>query len=378
VACLRLYSAMLDFNSIAELNHRLPWLFIETRARAVGFLSVMVIMALLALRLELGNSWNLYAAGTQVEKLGDDNPLLLQAIGSAFAEKGGDLVVLLGGSAIREMTADDSLLSKELTEQCGRDIQFVNLGSSNQTFSESWDIAALAPETRRRLFLIGINPYRLAFDDADVISEQALNATGIPASFSLWWSVAVHTGHVGSLERILASIARQERQGAKWRLTDLFVPRPPVARPPAEDPFQPDRSSYHTPVWTRSEKQRQVDDYIAIRAPDFHDRFRTSAIWFNRLFDHFEGPESDVIFVIGPSDETFQKVNALVSGDLENAISLLGGERRVMDLRSQERNLDSNDFFDTQHLVATGREKLQPFFVAEVSRALRCLPGASR
>jgi hypothetical protein len=369
---------MSDFDSLALLNHRLSWLFIETPARAAGFLSVIVIVAALALRLELGNSWNLYAAGTQVEKLGDDDPLLLQAVGSAFAERGGELVVLLGGSAIREMTADDSLLSKELTKQCGRDIQFVNLGSSNQTFSESWDIAALAPETRRRLFLVGINPYRLAFDDTDVISELALNATGIPASFSLWWSVALHTGHVGSLDRILTSIARQESLGAKWRLVDLFAPRQPVARPPAEDPFQPDRSSYHTPVWTRSEKQRQVDEYIAIRARDFQDRFRTSAIWFNRFFDHFEGPKSDVKFIIGPSDETFQKVDKLISGDLENALSLLGGESRVIDLRGQEKNLDSRDFFDIQHLVATGREKIQPFFVAEVSRALGCLPGASR
>jgi hypothetical protein len=369
---------MSDFNSLAQLNRRLPWLFIETSARAAGFLSVIVMVALIALRLELGNSWNLYAAGTQVEKLGDDYPLLLQAVGSAFADKGGELVVLLGGSAIREMTADDSLLSKELTRRCGRDVQFVNLGSSNQTFSESWDIAALAPATRKRLFLVGINPYRLAFDDADVISEQAMNVTGIPASFSLWWSVALHTGHVGSLEWTLTSIARQEHLGAKWRLIDLFVPHQPIARPPAEDPFQPDRSSYHAPVWTRSEKQRQVDEYIAIRARDFQDRFRAGVGWFNRFFDHFEGPESHVVFVIGPSDETFQKVNKLISGDLENAVSLLGDESRVIDLRSQEGKLDSSDFFDIQHLVATGRKKLQPFFLAEVSRALGCLPGAPR
>jgi len=366
---------MSDFNSLVSLTSRLPWLFIETRARAAGFLSVIAIVIILALQLELGHSWNLYAAGGQVAKAGDDFPLLLQAVGNAFEETGGELVVFVGGSTVRELTADDPRLSKALTSQCGRDIQFVNLGSSSQTFSESWDIAALAPLNRRRLLLVGINPYRLSFDDSDVISELSHNPSGIPVSYSLLWSVALHTDHVGSPERILTSLSRQQSFGARLRPLDVFDPSPPVARQPSEDPFQPDRSSYQEPVWTQSEKLRQANEYIATRALDFHERFRVGVKWFNRLFDHYQGVGADVKFVITPTDVSFGKVDELISADLQEAVRLLGGDSRVLDLRDQSKGLDPSDFFDVQHLIAKGRVKLQPAFVAAVSRALGCAPG---
>jgi hypothetical protein len=368
---------MSDSNSLAERMRGLSWLCIETPARAAGFLSVIAIVTILALRFEFGHSWNLYAAGGQLARAGEDYPLLLQAVGGAYQQTGGELVIFVGGSTVRELTADDTLLSKELTSRCGRDIEFANLGSSSQTFSESWDIAALAPENRRRLLLVGINPYRLSFDDGDVISEQSHNPTGIPASFSLWWSIARNTGHIGSLERMFTSFARQIRLGAKWSPLDFLISRPAVARQPAEDPFQPDRSSYPGPAWSRPEKLKQANEYIATRALDFHDRSRDGVRWFNRLADHFQGPRSDVRFVITPTDETFQKVDRLISNDMLDVVSLLRAKNSILDLRNNV-DLESDDFHDVQHLTAKGRAKLQPAFVTGVSRALGCMPRGSR
>jgi hypothetical protein len=363
-------------NSLAARISSLSWLFIETPARAAGFLSVIAIVTILAFRFEFGSFWNLYAPGGQTVKAG--YPLLLQVAGSAYQKSGGELVVFIGGSTVVELTADDALLSRELTSRCGRDIQFVNLGSSSQTFSESWDIAALAPRSRRRLFLVGINPYRLSFDDGDVISALSHNPTGIPTSFSLLWSVALNTGHVGSLERIAASVARQISLGAKWHLFDLLVSRPAGPRQPSEDPFQPDRSGYREPVMTRSEKLKQANEYIATRTLNFHDKFRAGVKWFQRFFDHFQGPTSDVKFVITPTDETFRRVDKLTSNDMREAVKLLGTDNRIVDLRIPNVDLESGDFFDIQHLMAKGRIKLQPFFVAEISRALGCTPVVSR
>jgi hypothetical protein len=209
-----------------------------------------------------------------------------------------------------------------------------------------------------------------------VISELAHNPSGIPVSYSLLWSVALQAGHVGSPERILTSLARQQSFGARWRLLDLFDPGRPAARQPSEDPLQPDRSSYREPVWTQSKKLRQANEYIATRALDFHERFRAGVNWYNRLFDYFQSTGTDVKFVIAPTDVTFGKADELISADLREAVRLLG-EDRLLDLRDQSKDLDSGDFFDVQHLVAKGRAKLQPAFVAAVSRALGCAPGVS-
>jgi hypothetical protein len=210
-----------------------------------------------------------------------------------------------------------------------------------------------------------------------VISELAHNPSGIPVSYSLLRSVALHTGHIGSPERMLTSFARQQSFGASWRLRDLVDPGQSSARQPAYDPFQPDRSSYREPVWTQSQKLKQANEYIATRALDFHERFRVGVNWYNRLFDHFQSAGTDVKFVRAPTDPTFGKADELISADLREAVRLLGGEDRLLDLRDQSKELDSNDFFDVQHLIAKGRAKLQPTFVAAVSLALGCAPGVS-
>jgi hypothetical protein len=99
--------------------------------------------------------------------------------------------------------------------------------------------------------------------------------------------------------------------------------------------------------------------------------------WFNRFLDRFQGPSSDVKFVVTPTDETFAKADKLTSRDLRDAITLLG-EDRVMDLRGRAKDLDSTDFFDVQHLLAKGRAKLQPVLVDAVSRALGCTQRVAR
>jgi hypothetical protein len=85
-----------------------------------------------------------------------------------------------------------------------------------------------------------------------------------------------------------------------------------------------------------------------------------------------------VSFVITPTDETFRKVDRLISNDMRDVTNQLEIKNGILDLRNRGVDLQSDDFYDVQHLTAKGRAKLQPVFVAEVSHALGCMPGASR
>ena len=69
---------MSDSSSLAARVRGLSWLVIETPARAAGFLSVIAIVTILALRFEFGHSWNLYAGGGQVVKAGGHIQTVLQ------------------------------------------------------------------------------------------------------------------------------------------------------------------------------------------------------------------------------------------------------------------------------------------------------------
>jgi hypothetical protein len=365
---------MWDFERASLWVRRWSWLAIETSSRAAGFLAVVALAAAIGLRAELVPIWNLFASGAQDVKV--DNQLLLWTLARSLRGADAEMVVLVGGSTIRELTADDAFVSSALTNRCKRNIRLVNLSSSSQSYVETWNILAMLPNTARRLILIGINPYRIGFDDSDVESELSSPPTGIPNSFSLWWLVARHTGYVGSLERTISSVARQESFGAHWRLSDLFAQRPVMAGVPSGNPYQPDRSSYREPVWTHAQKVRQGYEYLATRILDFHDRFQTGVDWYERLAEYFRGPRSDVKFLVALADETIDTAAKLTSADFEESLRSLGADGQLIDLRNEEKNLVSDDFFDMQHLVATGREKLQPAFVDAVSHALGCNAGA--
>lgn len=361
---------MWDSERASQLVRRWSWLAINTRSRAAGFLTVVAVAATIGLRAEVQPIWNLFAAGAYDVKV--DNQLLLWTIANTLRSADADRVILVGGSTTRELTADDPFVSEELTNRCKRNIQLVNLGSSSQSFAESWDILALLPNSGRRLILVGINPYRIGFDDDDVESELSNNPTGVPTSFSLWWTVARYTGYVGSLERTIGSVARQRSFGAHWRLSDLFVARQATAKAPSANPFQPDRSSYREPVWTHAQKVRQSYEYIATRVMDFHERFHAGVDWYKRLAEHFRANGSDVKFLVTPTDETFDVAARLMSADFDEALLLLGGEDQVIDLRNNVKNLEPGDFYDTQHLVAGGRSKMQMVIIDAVSHALGC------
>jgi hypothetical protein len=358
--------------SLTSFVRRTSWLNIETRARAIGFLLILAIVIILTLRVELGQTWNLFASGMQNLKATDDYQLFLWTIGTELRPSDGELVLIVGGSTDRELTADDAFLSKILTKSCKKEVHVVNLGSSSQTFSETWDVIALAPEDQKRLVLVGINPYRLSFNDDDVVAEATHIATGIPNSFSLLWNIWLHTGSFVSPERYISSIERQRSLGAKWTIRDLFTSRQPVPMGLPEDPLQPHRSAYHEPVWTRAQKLRQANEYIANRVINFEDDYPAAVKWYKRLFDHFKTPTSDVKYLVLPTDETFDRADKLMSNDFRDALAQLGGHHTVIDLSDQNKNLVSSDFFDVQHLVASGRAKLQPALVDKISRALGC------
>jgi hypothetical protein len=364
---------MWDFEQASLWVRRWSWLAIETPARAAGFLSVVAVVAIIALRAEFVPIWNLFADGADDVKV--DNQLLLWTLANTLDSADAEKVIVVGGSTDRELTADDPFVSTELTNRCKRKIEIVNLASSSQSFAESWDVLALLPDHGRRLMLVGVNSYRIGFDNSDVESDLANNPTGVPTSFSLWWTVARHTGYVGSLERTIGSVARQQSFGAHWRLSDLFVARPMTAKTPATSPFQPDRSSYREPVWTRDQKVRQSYEYIATRVMDFHDRFHAGVDWYKRLAAHFRRTGAAVKFLVTPTDDSFGTAAKLESADFEAALQLLGGADEVIDLRNKAK-LEAGDFYDMQHLVATGREKLQPAFVDAVSRELGCNSAA--
>jgi hypothetical protein len=366
---------MWDSEQASRWVRRWSWLAIETPPRAAGVLTVVTIVAVIFLRAELVPIWNLFAAGAQGHGI-DDGPVLLWTLANTEYASDAEKVVLVGGSTVRELTADDSFVSKDLTNRCKRSVHVVNLGSSSQSFAESWDIVDLLPEHGKRLILVGVNPYRIGFDDSDVESDLSNNLTGVPTSFSLWWSVFRHTGYVGGLERTIASITRQQSFGARLRLSDLVVPRDPTAKPPSTDPFQPDRSGYRDPVWTRAQKVRQSYEYIATRVMNFHDRYRMGARWFRRFAEHFDANGSEVKFLVLPTDESYDTAAKLESTDFEEALRLLGGNENIIDLRNKVQNLKPEDFYDMQHLVASGRQKLQPAFVDAVAHALGCNTAA--
>src|SRR4051812_23879758 len=164
------------FLSFQEAANRASWLWLSSREASIGFLIALTASVCLLLAIEYRGVWRLIAVDRAQQLLAGDpgfkhrreRDFVFKTVLADLArleQTTGDVVVLLGGSTVREFVPDDAFLSEELSRKCGRPIRFFNAGSGSQVFAETWSLAGLVPSDRLTLVLVGINFNRFTDDD---------------------------------------------------------------------------------------------------------------------------------------------------------------------------------------------------------------------
>jgi hypothetical protein len=164
--------------------------------------------------------------------------------------------------------------------------------------------------------------------------------------------------------------AREKRVGptSLWQLALLA---PPIATAPSKpgDPFQAYRHFYRPPVLSAERKHRIAMEFLATRGGMFRENVESNIVLWSAFAGRFAGSGTQVGFVILPEDRAMQPVDHILRNEFDMAVARIARGHVLIDLRDLGL-LEPSDFYDQQHLVASGRQKILPAIVKSVAAQL--------
>ena len=148
-----------------------------------GILAAAVMLACFEYLLVSGRIWSLEVGWLLSGPVDDWSNALWQLKRADNDESSSRSVFLFGGSSAREAITSDELASQELTARVHTDVQFVNLGTRNQTLSESVVLLENLPDAEVGAVVFAMQPMFLADGLADVL--DAYEGTRYPLDSSV-------------------------------------------------------------------------------------------------------------------------------------------------------------------------------------------------
>ena len=349
----------LDSDFLNRLVRGAPWLWINSRARAAAAaITVLGLFGGVAL-FETSEPWRRLAAAEPKAGAARETRLLatLAWVGASRV----DTVILLGGSTAQELPPSEARLSALLTERCDRPIRFINGATSSQTMAESWMVAEAVPDSRRALVVVGMNYQRFEEGFAEVARD--VSAPLLPLRSSRALEDALNEAGQPPVQT-LSSLA-----GTAWLLHRLdqvnFRAEPEpfevfLARRDGETPWHGPLNLYRDPPLGPAKKAAIVRQMIAERLSLFEGRRAEAGALWRAFVRRFEGPDSTVLFLALPEDPSMTPFAAFAGEGFAHEMAGLGGAgARVADWRT-DHGLVPRDFYDQQHLLQSGRRKLEP------------------
>ena len=142
----------------------------------------------------------------------------------------------------------------------------------------------------------------------------------------------------------------------------------------APDAFDSREHHYRLPVLDRRRKLIE-SRYVELTAHRLSDRaLGTNVDAYRALADRIRARKGHAVFLFTPTSPESRDVFARVGRRFENAETTLASAADVLDLRDA-LPLEADDFFDSVHLVRTGRQKLWPVLRDSLAVRLGCDAG---
>lgn len=351
-----------------------PTLWITSRRRALAAAIATILVLGPAIALEMSQPWRLM---TRVQPRRDaprDTAVVAALAWSRAADV--DVVLLLGGSTAREFTASDAHVSELLTARCGRPLRFINAGASQQTLAESWAIAEAIPDERRKLVVVGMNYLRL--EEGYDQTRRTLPIKTLPFDSPASLEAALQgAGHPVALTfPSLKNVAWLLRQG-RWRsersspstLAEFIVTAD------RSETYHGPQNAYRAPALSGDEKDRIVRHRIVERLGLFHAVHAEAAALWEGFTRRFDSPAGRVLYLALPESVAMTPLERLAGPVFDADMADLRDGGALMKDWRRGHGLDEADFYDQQHLLASGRARMEGRFVDLLAAST---PGCAR
>jgi hypothetical protein len=326
--------------------------------RAHGLLLSLLLLAALLVSLTLAPWWRLYGM-VPADRLSSDRLRVTQALATRWRLRAPD-ILFVGGSQVRESLPEQEFMAQTLSRACGRAITVFIATSSAQPPESSWALLENLGPGAPALVVSGLNLTRAPLTKADASRlARALLPLARPNHPEAWR---------GTLD--LGPGARLQNQ-----LGVLFTDAAQALRFTASyrrDPFYGPHNQYMPPVWSEDRKLIEQEYTWLVGMQTADQALRVNTDFYRSFAGMIRARGGKPVFLLPPAMPGGPHPAALETR-LQPWLESLSSAGEVLDLR-YVGDLNRGDFFDSVHLVQTGRRKLWPL----LEEALRArIPGCA-
>ena len=360
---------MSDSNQFERFLRNSSWLWIRSKEQAISFIVVWMLFGLSTLYCTFFVDWPEYYSKFQFP---ENSHYYIKTFKRLFAPEDTQTrqVVLLGGSTSRELTGWNNHYSEAISKNVGYPVKFTNNGWRNQNLAAIWTITEHLIKQRADLIIIGMNYYRFTEDRYNFLSHVSRSSLPVPLSRSMLFNQLSWMNVIPKPEpfKLFGMLKRYQLTGVSR--DDKVIKHSPLTESlPIENVFNGPQNFYHPPIFTKDAKQRRVNSFIATRSPQFYFNHRESVqLWIDYLREFAD--KIKIILLILPSDPLMDQAAPFFAPIFEEALGELHSHGvKIVDWRKM-KELESDDFYDQQHLIFTGRAKIFQRFIDMITKNL--------
>lgn len=329
------------------------WLFLNSQIRAQIFVATGVLFIVLFLL------WHLLDGDALLVGSAKSNGYGPIEIHKKFHRLDDDsyTILLLGGSTSRELTYSDRFLSDTLSQLCRRKVSFINAGSSSQDYIASRSIYDFFSKKGIDLVIVGANLYRYLFSPSGIHKNALFNQLSIPISAGIFVSERGSSLTPPPLSPIYTGAYLAAKESL---ITQLSLGRSFAVR----DEFENStglHNLYRTPPRTSKYKTRIARQYLLQNYVAFKQNADFGASRWNDFFEQVIRDGAEVVVLDLPVSTTFLSTERFFRDQYDeilNSHDAIGAW--VVRWPAADLGLVESDFFDQQHLLASGRQKIEP------------------
>lgn len=328
------------------------WMFLSTRLRAIVFIISCIFLCITLAIFYIVDptqkilSQYLYPKRNSIELLSHVNEYKKDSIH----------VLLLGGSTSRELTGDSKIISEKISNICSKPVNFINAGSSSQSYVAARTLYSEYQKKNVDLVIVGLNYFRLIVNPLKLNANISNNGLLIPTPINLLIEEFGLAQHMPAIEPLYF--------GAKLR---YFIKKSGsenlinTARGEAKKSleFVALHNYYKKPAKSKQEKQKDVRRFLLSRYPDYSEYSSIGIERWLRFSEYAKSQGSNVLLLSLPQDESMMSVDGYFSPIFDRFLFIAKSRGiSVEDWRKNKFQLVSDDYFDQQHLLASGRKKI--------------------
>ena len=276
-------------------------------------------------------------------------------------------LLLVGGSTARELTAFDQDVSVALSRRCGQPVRFINAATSDQSLVEAWSFADALAEHDLDRIIVGINYFRLTESRRDLFARLSNVRLALPLSAQLRSMMPADLRSVPKPEFLSQLAMLLAHKGELAGMKRPGASSGNIPQKGREKGFMGARNLYKGPPRNSAWKRERVSHFIALTRVKYeHVSSQASDLWLEFIRRHQQRKIATTLLVL-PMDPSLQRARRLFDPQLDKALERF--ERAgagVVDWRDLSV-LSARDFYDQQHLLASGRRKLFPVLIEALS-----------